>query len=84
MDIAQLAGSIGVGLLLLAFVLNLLKVLSESDRKYLAMNVAGAGLAAWYALAGGSIPFVILESVWGLAALIRLIATIKKGSQPVG
>lgn len=84
MDIAQLAGSIGVGLLLLAFVLNLAKILSESDWKYLAMNLIGAGLAAWYAFAGGSIPFVILEAVWGLAALIRLISTIKKGSQPVG
>jgi hypothetical protein len=84
MDLAQWAGSIGVGLLLVAFVLNLLKLLSESSRPYLAMNLIGAGLAAWYALAGGSIPFVILETVWGLAALIRLIATIKKGSQPIG
>lgn len=84
MSIAQLAGSVGVGLLLLAFVLNLAKLLSESDWKYLAMNLIGAGLAAWYALAGGLIPFVILESVWGMAALIRLIATIKRGSQPIG
>ncbi len=67
-------GSLGVGLLLLAFVLNLLKKVHESHPVYLIMNVTGAGLAAWYAWAGGVYPFVILESVWGAAALVRLIS----------
>ena len=75
-----LVGSVGVGLLLLAFALNLLKRLSESSPVYLAMNVVGALMAAWYAYEGNAIPFVILELVWASAALVRLIVVIKKGS----
>lgn len=75
-----LIGSVGVGLLLLAFALNLLKRLSESSPAYLAMNVAGALMAAWYAFEGNAIPFVILELVWAGTALIRLILVAKKSS----
>ncbi|MEW6411786.1 MAG: hypothetical protein AB1483_04840 [Candidatus Zixiibacteriota bacterium] len=77
---AMLIGSIGVGLLLVAFGLNLLRKLSESSPVYLAMNGVGALMAAWYALDGGIIPFVILELVWATTALVRLLIVIKKGS----
>lgn len=77
---SMIIGSVGVGLLLLAFALNLLKKLSESSPAYLAMNVVGAGMAAWYAYAGDAIPFVVLELVWAMTALIRLMLVIKKGS----
>ena len=79
----MIVGSAGVGLLLLAFVLNLLRMLSEKHPAYLTMNVLGAALAAWYAWVGGVVPFVILESVWGGAALIRLMGVVagkKEGS----
>ena len=76
-----LIGSIGVALLLVAFGLNLIKKLSESSPLYLAMNAVGAGMSAWYALAGRIIPFVILELVWALSAVIRLAIVIKKGSR---
>ena len=75
-----LIGSIGVGFLLIAFGLNLVKRLSESSPVYLAMNAIGASMAAWYAYAGGTVPFVVLELVWAAAALVRLIAVKKKGS----
>lgn len=70
-------GSIGVGILLIAFVLNLRPWVSR--RSYLAMNVLGAGLAGVYAWQVGSIPFVILEIVWAGVALCRLILIQKKG-----
>ena len=73
-------GTVGVALLLIAFVLNLSKTLVETSRTYLVMNFAGASLAAWYALATGAIPFVVLESVWALSALLRLILPIRKGA----
>jgi hypothetical protein len=76
-------GSVGVGFLLLAFTLNLLKILKENSKLYLLMNFVGAGMAACYAFDGNIIPFVILELVWAAAAVIKLILTIKKGSQIV-
>ena len=68
-----LIGSAGVGLLLIAFILNLLRILPERSAAYLLMNVIGAALAAWYAIDGKVYPFVILESVWALTALVRLL-----------
>ena len=75
---ADIIGSAGVGLLLLAFVLNLAKILSEQSRLYLLMNLIGAGSSAWYALVGGLVPFVLLEGIWGAAALVRLGMTLRK------
>ncbi len=74
----MIVGSCGVGLLLLAFVLNLTRRLTEDNPAYLFMNVLGAGMAAWYALAGGVIPFVVLEIVWGGAALVRLVQALRR------
>lgn len=77
-------GSVGVGLLLIAFVLNLLKVLSERGRVYLLMNFVGASLACWYAWQGRVIPFVVLEAVWGLTALVRMFSVPGKNPRTVG
>ena len=81
----ELIGSLGVGLLLLAFVLNLARKLSERHPAYLIMNVAGCALAAWYAWVGEQVPFVVLETVWGLAAAIKLgFVLIKKAPVETG
>ncbi len=80
-----LIGSLGVGLLLLAFVLNVLKRIDENGSAYLVMNTVGAGLSCYYAWVSGIIPFVVLEGVWAGAALVRLISVrAKKGSPSVG
>ncbi len=75
---ADIVGSVGVGLLLLAFVLNLLRKLSEQSPIYLLMNLIGAGMSAWYAVSGNMWPFVVLEGTWAAAALIRLGIILKK------
>lgn len=73
----MIVGSVGVGLLLVAFVLNLLRIIGERSTAYLVLNLVGAGAACWYAWESGLIPFVILEGVWALTALVRLILTTK-------
>ena len=81
----ELIGSLGVSLLLLAFVLNLARRLSERHPVYLLMNVLGCALAAWYAWVGQQVPFVVLETVWGVAALLKLLlVTIKKAPAETG
>lgn len=75
-------GSIGVGLLLVAFVLNLSRVLNERSRVYLAMNFIGALMACWYAWQDRMIPFVVLEAVWGLTALVRMFIPAIKNPRP--
>lgn len=67
--------------MLIAFALNLMHKLSEHSVAYLTMNIAGALLAAWYAWAGGAIPFLILEVVWATTALVRLIMTLARSNR---
>lgn len=76
-------GSIGVALLLIAFGLNLVRKLSERSVTYLSMNIVGALLAAWYAWAGGAVPFLILEFVWALTAAVRLVMTLTRSNRQV-
>lgn len=70
---ATLIGSIGVTILLAAFALNLLRVLSTNSPAYLAMNLVGSVLAGISSYLIGFIPFVVLEGAWALVAGIALL-----------
>jgi len=63
-----LIGSIGVTILLIAFALNLLRVLNANSPAYLSMNLVGSVLAGISSYQIGFIPFVVLEGVWALVA----------------
>jgi hypothetical protein len=65
-------GSIGLTLLLSAFVLNQLNRLSPDTITYNVLNIVGGILLTYYALILSSIPFLILESVWAGFALYKL------------
>jgi hypothetical protein len=73
MSAGSLIGSIGVTILLLAFVLNLLQKLKADSSAYLVMNVAGAGLACASSIMISFWPFVVLEGVWAIASLVPLL-----------
>lgn len=72
MSLAEGIGSIGVGLLLLAFLLNLRGLLGRGSRLYQGLNGLGAGLACWASWLIGYTPFVVLEGTWCLVALVAL------------
>jgi hypothetical protein len=67
-----LIGSVGVALLLLAFVLNLLKVLRADGPPYSLLNFVGAGLAGYASYLIDFMPFVVLEGTWALVAAASL------------
>lgn len=73
MPVPDLVASIGVTLLLAAFVLNLFGVLPRERRLYQGLNLVGAGMAAWAAWRIGFVPFVVLEGCWALVALLALL-----------
>ncbi len=77
MELSTTLGSIGVALLLLAFLLNLTKRLSQGSVLYSAMNMVGAGLSGYASYLIGFVPFVVLEGTWcvvGAVALVRALA----------
>lgn len=69
---ATLIGTIGVALLLVAFLLNLLKLLRADDYPYMLLNLTGAGLACWSSVMIRFTPFVVLEGAWAAVAAVML------------
>ena len=76
---ALIIGSVGVGLLLVAFFLNLFKVLTPDSILYIVMNIFGGSLAAYASFLIDYMPFVILEGVWALFAMYKLILVLRRG-----
>ena len=70
---ATLIGSVGVALLLAAFLLNLLKMMSADGYPYAGLNFVGAALACYSSWLIAFIPFVVLEGVWALAAGFAIV-----------
>jgi hypothetical protein len=78
LDPGTVVGTLGTGVLLLAFVLNVTGRLRVGP-VYLGMNALGGAIAAYASFLIGFAPFVVLESVWCLAAIIRLVGPFAPG-----
>ena len=70
---ADIIGSTGVLILLIAFLLNLLNKVSRENKAYILMNIIGAALACYASYLINYIPFIILEGVWTLVSLMALV-----------
>ena len=67
---ATVIGSAGVTLLLVAFFLNLMKLMRSDGWLYLFMNFVGAAMSCYSSYLIHFMPFVVLEGTWaGVAAL---------------
>ncbi|NOS55069.1 MAG: hypothetical protein HOP37_02305 [Cyclobacteriaceae bacterium] len=80
MTLADWIGSVGVSILLVAFLLNLLKRIAQDSVSYVSMNLIGAllaGLASWMI---NYTPFIILEAVWVLVSMVSLVSIMKRPS----
>lgn len=69
---ATLVGSVGVSLLLLAFFLNLFKLLRVDGYPYIALNMIGGALACLSSWMIDFMPFVVLEGTWAVVASVAL------------
>jgi hypothetical protein len=76
MNFSEIMGSLGVAILLLAFVLNMLKIIRPESLSYLLLNLIGAGIACFASWLIPYFPFVILEGVWALVSLVSLVRQI--------
>ena len=74
-DRATLIGAAGVTLLLLAFLLNVARLMPAQGRPYMLANFLGASLACYSSYLIEFMPFVVLEGVWATVALVALVRT---------
>lgn len=73
MNFHSVIGSIGVALLLLAYVLVQLKKVESYHLSYAILNFLGATLAMWSSYLIDFMPFVVLEGTWALISLQMII-----------
>ena len=71
-------GTLGMILLLGAFLANATGRLPANGVPYHLLNALGAGTLAWYSVQLSVWVFAILESVWALAALGNLLRALAR------
>jgi len=73
MNFSEIMGSLGVAILLLAFLLNMLKIIKTESLSYLLLNFVGAAIACFASWLIPYFPFVILGGVWALVSVVSLV-----------
>lgn len=78
MSFNDIIGAIGVGIILMAYFLNMFSIIKKDGILYFILNIIGAGIACFASVLIHYMPFIILEGAWVLVSIIGLIKTIKK------
>ena len=74
-------GTLGMLMLLGAFLANALGRLRPWSIPYQALNAVGAGILAWYSVYQQVWVFAVLEGVWCLAAVVNLLRALTSNRQ---
>jgi hypothetical protein len=69
MDYNDWMGTIGVGLVLLAYFFNTMKMIPVNGKLFFVLNVAGGALSCYAAVLINFIPFVVLEGIWTVVSV---------------
>lgn len=78
MSYNEITGSIGVGLILVAYFCNTFGWINGRSKLFFLMNIVGAGLACYASWLINYWPFVILEGIWVAVSVIGLGRTFKR------
>ena len=77
MTLNDLIGTLGVGLILLAYFLNMFLLIKKDGTLYFSINILGAGIACLSAVLIHFMPFIILEAAWVIVSVVGIIKSIK-------
>ncbi len=72
MKTPDILASVGVIILLIAFLLNLYKKMPAQSTPYKLMNLVGAGICCFSSYLIQFYPFILLEGAWAFVALLSL------------
>ena len=73
----DIIGTVGVGLILLAYFFNIKGLIPKDGILYFSLNIIGAGLACYASVLINYIPFVILEATWVLVSIWGFLRVLK-------
>jgi hypothetical protein len=77
MSYNDITGTIGVGLILLAYFCNTFGWLKNSNPLFFLLNIFGAGIACYASWLINYWPFVILEGTWLLVSVTGLLKVMR-------
>jgi hypothetical protein len=77
MTFADIIGTVGVSLILLAYFFVVIGRLNSKSYTFYLLNIAGAGLACYASWLIHYWPFVVLEATWTLVSIYGLMRVAK-------
>ncbi|MES1214709.1 MAG: hypothetical protein ABUT20_04255 [Bacteroidota bacterium] len=77
MSYNDIIGTIGVGLILIAYYLDTSGIIVKGGKLFYVMNIIGAALACYASWLISFMPFVVLEAAWTLVSIYGLMKTMK-------
>ena len=78
MNLADYVGSFGVGMLLLAYLLTIIKWMKLGSKSYIWMNIIGAAFACLASVMIQYVPFIVLEGAWAIVSIVTFIRSYLK------
>lgn len=78
MNYSDIVGTIGVGLILLAYFANTFSIIPKEGKLFFLLNIIGAGLACYASYIINYWPFVILEGTWAVVSVAGFIRLNKQ------
>jgi hypothetical protein len=75
---SEWVGTVGVSLLLLAYVLDVTDKLEDDSPWFFGLNAVGAALAGLSAYMIKFWPFVVLEGIWAVVSVVAWVRRIRK------
>ncbi|MEO8516131.1 MAG: hypothetical protein ABI426_05270 [Flavobacterium sp.] len=78
MNFNDIIGAIGVGIILIAYFLNIFTFITKDGKLYFVLNIVGASIACYASILINYMPFIILEATWAFVSIMALIKTFKK------
>jgi hypothetical protein len=80
MNSNDLIGTIGVGIILLAYFLNMFSLILNNGKLFYLLNIIGASIACFASYLIKYIPFIILEGTWALVSVVGLVKSCKSNT----
>jgi hypothetical protein len=73
MNFTDIIGTVGVGLILIAYFSNIFSFIPKDGKLFFILNIIGAGLACYASWLINYWPFVILEATWCFVSVIGFL-----------
>jgi hypothetical protein len=78
MSYNDIVGTIGVGIILIAYFMNIFSFIKKDGVLFYVMNIIGASLACYASILINYLPFIILEATWTMVSVLGLVKVLRK------